>query len=98
MLDWQISAEYVLSAVGLFAAWCVRLEVRHTGLEKDMQLLSVDLKDVDTEHNKSINALLEKHNALDSKIANELSEIKQALARIEAVLHYQERMANKGND
>lgn len=67
-----------LAAVG-FIVWLVRLEGK-----------SIYTKEISDqkfhEFDKRINALQIKHDALDSKIVDQLSEVRESLARLEGAL------------
>lgn len=85
-MNWQISSEYVLSTIGLFALWCVRLEIRTTNTQKDVNRIEHVTDQEFNKIDKRIETLVIKHDALDSKIAEDLAKIRESLARIEGGL------------
>lgn len=96
MLDLKISLEYILSAVGLFALWNIRQEFLTKSNEKSIGLLDHDIERLHKELDDRIDLLEQKQNSLESKVAQELSEIKKVLVRIETILEYHEKRAQKG--
>lgn len=70
-----------LGALG-FAVWLVRLEGRvnqcdRNSIGTDKQIASVD---------KRVDLLQSKHDALDSRVVQQLADVRESLARIEGAL------------
>ena len=76
MADWM--AEFVIAAIGSVVAgliWLVRLEAKSNSNQKDLERLEAHL-----------DALVDKHEALESKIIEKLSSIENMVSKIQGRL------------
>lgn len=75
----------------MFIWWVFKQGMRISDLEKEKEQTNKRFTDLKTE----IAVIIAKHEALDSKVVKELSHIREAIARMEALLEY--TLAKPGN-
>lgn len=75
MIDFTIPLVWVLGISAAYVAWLFRLEFRVKRIEER-----------DIEFFNALTSLTVKHESLDSKVIEELSRIRESLARIEGRL------------
>lgn len=83
LLKWDVVG--IVSSIVAAVVWFVRLEGRIKSTEREIHLIETE-----------VDALIIKHDALDSKILQEISMIRESIVRLETIFNMLEH-GNNGN-
>ena len=76
----------VVLALGAFGVWLVRLEGKVKQQDKDLTEAKTEYRSLASTITSEIKALTVKHESLDSKVVEQLAQVRESLARIEGAL------------